>query len=225
MAVLVTQVVVCSESDPNVTYLVQLPYCPCKDFRYRRSNPEKYPDSPFCKHIREAMRRVAGWHRQAPAAETAPVSEVATYPRLTRADALTLLTSAYLSSALADELLGTAWEVAGPAVSEKITNGVVLVKYDSGEERYTVTLPVSQPVFLPANWRGSEPEVPTPGMNRATAYEALASAGVGSTEARRALREAASLGRAYAGLPGSGSIPVKHEGSTKDGLFSIELPA
>jgi hypothetical protein len=67
MAVFPTQVVVCSESDPGTTYLVQLPYCPCKDFRYRRSNPEKFPDSPYCKHIREAMRRVAGWHRQAPA--------------------------------------------------------------------------------------------------------------------------------------------------------------
>ena len=37
MAVYPTTVVVCSESEPSKTYLVQLPYCPCKDFRYRRA--------------------------------------------------------------------------------------------------------------------------------------------------------------------------------------------
>jgi hypothetical protein len=170
---------------------------------------------------------VAGWHRQAPAQpefEDVPVPEVTIYPRLTRAKAFTLLTSAYLAVSLVDELMGTAWGVPGIPATVHITNGDVLVEYVREARRYTVTLPASQPVALPPTWRASEPEMPTTGMNRATAYEALTAAGVGSTEARRALREAASMGRARAGLPGSGSIPVRHEGGMKNGLFSIELP-
>jgi hypothetical protein len=36
-----------SETDPNVAYTVTLPYCPCKDFSYRKGSL----DAPFCKHI------------------------------------------------------------------------------------------------------------------------------------------------------------------------------
>lgn len=140
MAVLATQVVVCSESDPNVTYLVQLPYCPCKDFRYRRSNPEKYPDSPFCKHIRQAP------------AQSGPAPEQVTYHRLTRQRAVTLLSSAFLAADLANRLLLAACGADGICVTVRITNGDVLVKYDSEARRYTVTLPAAQPVELPANW-------------------------------------------------------------------------
>lgn len=108
MAVLATQVVVCSESDPNVTYLVQLPYCPCKDFRYRRSNPEKYPDSPFCKHIRQAP------------AQSGPAPEQVTYHRLTRQRAVTLLSSAFLAADLANRLTwltGCCWPRAAQTAS------------------------------------------------------------------------------------------------------------
>jgi hypothetical protein len=63
MAVLPTTVVVCSETDPNTTYHVQLPYCPCKDFRYRRTLRDLPLEERFCKHLTEALARVGSWHR------------------------------------------------------------------------------------------------------------------------------------------------------------------
>jgi hypothetical protein len=72
MAVLPTQVVVSSESDPGTTYLVQLPYCPCKDFRYRRAalladGAGVNLGTLFCKHLRKGLDLVGGWHRTEPA--------------------------------------------------------------------------------------------------------------------------------------------------------------
>lgn len=69
MAVLPIVVVVRSQTDPGVTYQVQLPYCPCPDFEHRRADTAEALDSGdidrlFCKHLREGIRRVAGWHRQ-----------------------------------------------------------------------------------------------------------------------------------------------------------------
>lgn len=140
MSVLPTQVVVSSESDPGTTYLVQLPYCPCKDFRYRRAGllarlaagDVTALAELFCKHLRKGLTLVGGWH-------SAP-----------------------------------------------------------------------------------EPRVHK-GLSRPNAYEVLHNAGVNRTEAGRALREAATTGRSYAGLPDS-SASVRHEGGVADGLFSVELP-
>jgi hypothetical protein len=53
-------VAVRSESGPAKTYEVHLPYCPCPDFEYRRGNGT----GDVCKHIRQAMAAVAGWHDQ-----------------------------------------------------------------------------------------------------------------------------------------------------------------
>jgi hypothetical protein len=68
MAVLPTAVAVCSESDPDTVYQVQLPYCPCPDFRWRRANAGALasvdPQRLFCKHLVTALDRVAGWHRK-----------------------------------------------------------------------------------------------------------------------------------------------------------------
>jgi hypothetical protein len=226
MAVLVTQVAVTSETHPYETYLVQLPYCPCRDFRYRRAGILARGegitlDALFCKHLRQGLALVGGWHET-----PEPSPEQVTHHRLTHAAAVTLLTSAYLASDLVDRLLRAAVGANGMAVTVRITNGDVLVKYESTARRYTVTLPSSQPVALPPNWRDAEPEMPTTGLNRATAYDVLTGAGVTSTEARRALREAGRTGHSFAGLPGSGSIPVKHEGGVSQvaGLFTIELP-
>ncbi len=55
-----------SASDGARVHLVQLPYCDCPDFTNRRGqltydgNAESVT---ICKHIREAMARVGGWHR------------------------------------------------------------------------------------------------------------------------------------------------------------------
>lgn len=68
MAVYPTAVAVCSESDPGTVYQVQLPWCPCKDFRWRRTSAAAIASGDlelmFCKHLREGMARVAGWHRK-----------------------------------------------------------------------------------------------------------------------------------------------------------------
>jgi hypothetical protein len=40
-----------SETDPTQAYTVTLPYCPCKDFFYRRGNLESWA----CKHLRAGM--------------------------------------------------------------------------------------------------------------------------------------------------------------------------
>jgi hypothetical protein len=74
MAVLPVQAVVTSETDPDVTYLVQLPYCPCKDFRYRRAAFLAAGDGSaladlFCKHLRKAVAAVGGWRGRATASE------------------------------------------------------------------------------------------------------------------------------------------------------------
>jgi hypothetical protein len=294
MEVLVTQVAVTSETHPYETYLVQLPYCPCKDFRYRRARllagvPGMQLQDVFCKHLLKGLALVGGWHET-----PEPAPEQVTHHRLTRDAAVTLLTSAYLASDLVDRLLRAAVGANGMAVTVRITNGDVLVKYESTARRYTVTLPSSQPVALPPNWRDAEPEprvhedlsreravtllaeagldsakvrsvltsirvlrgrdtlalpdggeavvtynlgtrrydVTLPaktgvhsGQSRANAYDLLTEAGVTGDEARRALREAGRTGRAFAGLPGSGSIPVKHEAGVAGGGFTIELPA
>jgi hypothetical protein len=70
MLVLPTSVVVASESDPAVTYHVQLPYCPCKDYRYRRASNAATvarggtvrAEELLCKHLATAMQTVGGWH-------------------------------------------------------------------------------------------------------------------------------------------------------------------
>jgi hypothetical protein len=139
MAVLPTAVVVCSESDPAVVYHVQLPYCDCADFRYRRSNPDKYPGSPFCKHICEAMRRVAGWHRQAPAA---PVDEV--HENLTRQQARTLMEGEGLAASMINHMLASvttgARQICPGAVAHPYVVLQAFVAQNKTGYKYTVTI-------------------------------------------------------------------------------------
>jgi hypothetical protein len=133
MAVYPTTVVVCSESEPSKTYLVQLPYCPCLDFRYRRSNPEKYPDSPYCKHLREAMRRAGGWHRE-------PGPQV--FADLTRLQARTILLGAGQRSRTITGLLDRIQVHHGKdsfrSAGADLPDGEVT--YDQPTGRYTIAL-------------------------------------------------------------------------------------
>jgi hypothetical protein len=157
MAVLPTAVVVCSESDPAEVYHVQLPYCPCKDFRYRRAQllagtPGLTVDDLFCKHLRKGLALVGGWH-----GTPEPAAETTTYYRLTNARAFTLLTSAHLAASLADALMRAARAAEGMegiAATVRIANGDVTVKFDVTNRCYDVTLPASQPVAEPAALRG-----------------------------------------------------------------------
>lgn len=153
MAVLPTAVAVCSESDPDTVYQVQLPYCPCPDFRWRRANAGALasvdPQRLFCKHLVTALDRVAGWHRR-----PEPPEESVTYRRVTRAEAVTRMTSAYLASDLVDQLLHAALAASPWTVSENITTGTVLVDFDPKTRRYTITLPGAQPTNFPSVMRG-----------------------------------------------------------------------
>ena len=53
---LVVEVV--SETNPNESYLVQLPHCTCLDFRHRDLPGKKH----ICKRIRAVLREWASWH-------------------------------------------------------------------------------------------------------------------------------------------------------------------
>lgn len=46
-----------SESNPNETYLVTLPHCSCKDFRFRDNADEPH----LCKHILGLYAALHGW--------------------------------------------------------------------------------------------------------------------------------------------------------------------
>jgi hypothetical protein len=142
-------VAVRSASDGAKVRLVQLPYCDCPDFTNRKGLLSDDGTVTVCKHIREALERVGGWHR---GPQTVPVPEAVTYYRLARPRAVTLLTSAFLASDLVDRLLRGAVGASPMAVTVRVTDGDVLVKYDGQSRAYTVTLPGSQPVALPATW-------------------------------------------------------------------------
>jgi hypothetical protein len=60
MAVRPLTVEVRSESRPGESYTVTLPHCTCPDFMFRHNYGS---DDPYCKHLKAAMERVAGWHK------------------------------------------------------------------------------------------------------------------------------------------------------------------
>jgi hypothetical protein len=217
MAVFLTAVAVCSETDPDVVYQVQLPWCPCKDFRYRRARflavaQDTATADLFCKHLRTALDRVAGWHR-APEQAAKP-QEHAIYVYDT---AYGVLTTAGLTGAIAQEMLSSAGLIpvkySGPPLRG---GGEVSVTYDDGMWDITVT-GAPEP----------EPRVYN-GVTHQRARTLLAEAGVTNAEAHHALTEAWRTGCAYAGLPGSGSVPVLRDGTGAGSgtrRFTVKLPA
>jgi hypothetical protein len=142
MAVFPTQVVVCSESDPGTVYHVQLPYCPCKDFRFRCSNPDNWlsgdPAKMFCKHLVTAMARVAGWHR---ASQDEPV---VSWCNLLHGDVKALLQGKSAGFSAREANLVIAEAIAdGKAPFKASLAGVAadgVLVYDSVKSRYTLTL-------------------------------------------------------------------------------------
>jgi hypothetical protein len=146
MAVYPMTVAVRSESDGAAVHVVHLPYCDCADFTNRKgrlTGEGSYVS--VCKHIREAIERVGGWHR---APEPAPL----TYESLSRSQALILLTSACLAASAASDLVADA-RATGTGMLD-ITRGRVTVEWSASLPRrgYTVTLPAGQPLSLPAGW-------------------------------------------------------------------------
>jgi hypothetical protein len=148
MAVLPTQVVVSSESDPGATYLVHLPYCPCKDFRYRRAGllarlaaggAGVTLDELFCKHLRRGLALVGGWHGTPQDPE-----HVVEWQNLLHGDVKALLQgkSVGFSARQANQVIAAA--IADETTSFKASlTGVAadgVLAYDGLTSRYTLTL-------------------------------------------------------------------------------------
>ncbi len=57
LAMAVDAVTMVSETDPTVTYRVQLPSCTCPAFRYGRKPGERR----WCKHLEQATARYGAW--------------------------------------------------------------------------------------------------------------------------------------------------------------------
>jgi hypothetical protein len=142
-----------SASDGASAHHVTLASCDCADFINRKGRLVEVDGGivavTVCKHVAEFLERAGGWHR-APE----PLPEMVTLNRLTRAQAFTHLTSAYMAADLVDRLLHAAVGASPIAATVRITVGDVMVKYDSTNRRYTITMPASQPVSLPAGHRG-----------------------------------------------------------------------
>jgi hypothetical protein len=56
-----------SASNGARAHLVQVPWCDCEDFTNRKGRLTEDGSVTICKHIREALERVGGWHRAEPA--------------------------------------------------------------------------------------------------------------------------------------------------------------
>lgn len=129
-----------SASNGARAHLVQLAYCDCEDFTNRRGRLTAEGTVTVCKHIREALERVGGWHRQ-----PEPGPAVTAFPGLTRAQAMTVLTSHFISAALSNRVLLAACGADGMVVAEPIANGEIRATYDSAGRRYSLQIPANQP--------------------------------------------------------------------------------
>jgi hypothetical protein len=135
MDVLPTQVVVTSATDPGTTYLVQLPYCPCKDFRYRRTRKDLAPAERFCKHILTAIERAAHWHR----AER-PKS---VYSNLFHDDIKQLLTDGQIVGFTGGEANALLRNMTDSGAAFSVASGAPVdgkVEYEKLPSRYTLTV-------------------------------------------------------------------------------------
>jgi len=129
MLVLPTSGVVHSETTPGKTYNVQLPYCPCADFAYRRAN--KPLSEMFCKHLAAFAAAVGGYH--APGSDGfADMSHAVTRNLLTAADDVFAYTDRR-----ADRLM----EIARCVGSSALPGHPNQLTYDRDTQRYSVVLP------------------------------------------------------------------------------------
>lgn len=141
MTVHPTSALVRSQSNGAVAHQVTFPSCDCADFINRRGLLVEVNGGiavTLCKHIAEGLERIGGWHRPA---EPGPVI----HQRLTRAQAVTTLTSHYIAADLAERLLHAAVGSSPIAAMVTITNGDMWAKYDGDSRRYTLAIPAKQP--------------------------------------------------------------------------------
>jgi hypothetical protein len=135
MTVYPMTVAVRSASNGARAHLVQLPYCDCEDFTNRRGRLTTEGTVTVCKHVREALERVGGWHREDPKDEV--------YEDLTYSEASELLTS--ILAVDATMVLGALAGVhtGQPVELARAAGEAVRLSVKPGERgrRYTVTIP------------------------------------------------------------------------------------
>jgi hypothetical protein len=131
MYVLPTSVVVKSESDPSKSYHVQLPYCPCADYAYRRANPTGNLADLFCKHLRNALETVGGWHQPPPRIDGALLDQAVVF----------LVNYAGMGKLAAQDLLARAYAADDGTAAKDLTGLVaVRIEYDPGNGRYAAAV-------------------------------------------------------------------------------------
>lgn len=144
MTVYPIQMAVRSASDGASVHMVTLPHCDCADFTNRRGQLTADETAiTVCKHIKEAMARVGGWHRP-------EEPKHVLYPVITRGQAVTVLTSHYISSDLTNRLLLAACGADGMWVAQDIATGLLGASYDKHSRRYSLRVPAAQPLNVPA---------------------------------------------------------------------------
>jgi choline dehydrogenase-like flavoprotein len=110
-----------SETDPAKAYTVTLPYCPCKDFFYRRGNLSDWA----CKHLKAAMGLVG-----APSRDTS---------RLDEATARELLLDLKVSITAANGALARSRR--HPQGTITMGEDVIVIVYDRHGDFYDLRLP------------------------------------------------------------------------------------
>jgi hypothetical protein len=116
-----------SETDPAKAYTVTLPYCPCRDFFYRRGNLSGGLEGLLCNHLRAALGLVG-----------APSRDVS---RLDEATAVELLGSFGVSQRAADAALGRAQVHVQGSIALPDGRGILVITYNRNADTYDVQLP------------------------------------------------------------------------------------
>jgi len=218
MAVYPTAGLVRSQSDGARAHQVTLSSCDCADYINRKGQlveTEAGPAVTVCKHVAEFLERVGGWNRPVPGPAAPPAGRRAAEPlvhqAVTRERARAILAGAGVEDARARSVLTSIRVLRGRDTLVLPDGGEAVVTYNLETRRYDVTLPAKTGVRS--------------GLSRPNAYALLGDAGVTGPEARRALREAASTGSAYAAMADGHVIEVKHEYEFADDLFTLSFPA
>jgi hypothetical protein len=195
-----------SQSDGARAHQVTLSSCDCPDYVNRKGRLVEVDGGiaavTVCKHIAEFLVQAGGWHRPAALPLNQRDRLGVSFER-----ARTLLAEAGIDDAKARSVLHSIRVQHGRDTLRLPESGSVLVTYNELTDRYDVRL------------------LQQSGLNVTQAFETLVGAAVNGGEAERALREAQATGSAYAARPGLMSAVVRHEGSKKTGLFSVEFPA
>lgn len=213
MTVYPVQVAVRSASDGARVHMVTLPYCDCPDFTNRRGRVTEDGTVSVCKHIREALERVGGWHRSEPEPEV--------YGNLTRERAREILGGIEgLNYGMVDHAL-TAVHSGSPHFLVPLTRtATVELRVSAAPRRYTITIPADGP----ARPAPEQTYVTHRDVSQQRARTLLTEAGLTLPEAKATLLAAdGHRGLAAEASPGNGTAARV---TTYDaGRYEVSVPA